>query len=84
MKIQDFAQKRPHLFWYLNDFKSLSEEAIVEAVLNLGTWEDTQELIKILGIKKTASIFKKKASMKRNNFRPEIKNYFKMYFKKYA
>ena len=84
MDIKDFARKRPHLFWYISDFDSLSEEAIVEAVLNLGSWKDTQELIKILGIDKTASIFRKKATAKRSNYRPEIKNYFELYFKKYA
>jgi hypothetical protein len=84
MEIRNFAQKRPHLFWYIQDFESLSEEAIVEAVLNLGNWQDTQELIEILGIKKTAEIFKKRTAEKRNNYRPEIKNYFELYFKKYA
>jgi len=84
MEIRNFAKKKWHLFWYINNFNNLSEEAIVEAVLNWGNWEDTQELIKILGIKKTALIFKKKSDEKRNNYRPEIKNYFKLYFRKYA
>lgn len=84
MEIRDFAKKRPHLFWYIQDFESLSEEAIVEAVLNLGNWQDTQELIGILGMQKTAEIFKKRTAEKRNNYRPEIKNYFELYFKKYA
>ena len=84
MEIKDFAKKRPYLFWHIKDFDSLSEEAIVEAVLNLGSWEDTQELIKILGIEKTASIFRKRSKEKRSNYRPEIKNYFELYFKKYA
>ena len=82
--LKDFAQKRPHLFWYIKDLESLSEEAVVEAVLNYGSWEDVQELIKILDIKKTASIFRKKANGKRSNYRPEIKNYFELYFNKYA
>ena len=84
MEINDFAKKRPYLFWYIKDFDSLSEEAIVETVLNLGSWKDTQELMRILGIKKTASIFREKTQGKRNNYRPEIKNYFGLYFKKYA
>ena len=84
MKIKEFAKARPYLFWSVSDFKSLSEKAIVEAVLNLGTWEDTQELIKILGLKKTASIFREKTQAKRSNFRPEIKNFFELYFNKYA
>ncbi len=84
MELTNFAKKRPYLFWSTNNFESLSEDIIVETVLNLGTWEDAQELMKILGIKKTALIFQKKSEMKRNNFRPEIKNYFELYFKRYA
>jgi hypothetical protein len=84
MEIRNFAKKRPHLFWYINDFDNLSEEAIVEAVLNYGNWMDTQELLKILGTKKVASIFMQKTTGKRTNYRPEIKNYFTLYFKKYA
>ena len=84
MEIRNFVQKKPYLFWYIRDLDNLSEEAIVEVVLNFGNWQDTQELIEILGIKKTASIFRKKIAGKRNNYRPEIKNYFELYFKKYA
>ena len=84
MEIRNFVQKKPYLFWYIRDLDNLSEEAIVEAVLNFGNWQDTQELIEILGIKKTASIFRKKIAGERNNYRPEIKNYFELYFKKYA
>lgn len=84
MEIRNFAKKRPHLFWYIQDFESLSEEAIIEAVLNYGNWMDTQELLKILGMKKVASVFMQKTTSKRSNYRPEIKNYFTLYFKKYA
>jgi hypothetical protein len=84
MTIQEFSEKRPYLFWYIKDFKSLSEEAVVEAVLNLGTWEDVQELMKILGTKRMAYIFRERSVRKRNNYRPEIKNYFDLYFEKYA
>lgn len=84
MEIKDIIKKKPYLIWHVKDIDNLSEESIVEAVFNYGDWEDVQELFKILGIKKTASIFRKKISNKRHNFRPEIKNYFSLYFEKYA
>jgi hypothetical protein len=84
MTINDFIKKRPHLIWYTKDYDKLSPEAIVEAVLNYGDWDDVKKVIKILGIKKTASIFRKKSKQKRCNYRPEVKNYFRLYFKKYA
>ena len=84
MKINNFAKKRSGLFWDIRDFDALNEEAIVERILNYGDWKDVQGLIKILGINKTAKIFKKQSCRLRCNYRPEIKNYFKLYFNKYA
>ncbi len=84
MTINDFIKKRPHLIWYTKNYKNLSPEAIVEAVLNYGDWDDVQKMIQILGIKRTAQIFFKQAGQKRSNLRPEIKNYFRLYFNEYA
>lgn len=85
MTINEFIKKRPYLVWYTKNFDHLSEESIVEAVLNYGNWDDVQKMIFILGIKKVAAIFKKCTGKgRRINYRPEIKNYFQLYFKKYA
>jgi len=82
--INDFIKKRPYLIWYTKNFDNLSADSIVEAVLNYGSWNDFKKMVKILGIKKTASIFRKRSKQKRCNYRPEIKNYFQLYFQKYA
>ena len=84
MTIYQFIKKRPYLVWYVKDLNKLSEESIVEHVLNYGDWDDVQEMIKILGMKKTAEIFRTKFKQKRCNYRPEIKNYFHFYFNKHA
>ena len=84
MTIHQFIKKRPYLVWYVRDLSKLSESSIVEHVLNYGDWDDVQEMIKILGMKKTAEIFRAKSMQKRSNYRPEIKNYFQLYFNKYA
>jgi len=84
MKINDFIKKRPYLVWGTRNYDNLSEEAIVENVLNYGDIDDVKEMFSILGVKKSAIIFKKQISQKRNNYRPKIKNYFNLYFKKYA
>lgn len=82
--IKNFIKKRPYLVWYVKNPTELSEESIVEHTLNYGDWEDVQKLFKILGIKKTAKIFRKQISGWRTNYRPEIKNYFNLYFNQYA
>lgn len=83
-EINEFIKKRPGLVWSTMQYDKLSEGAIVEAVLNYGDWRDVQEVIKILGIKRVAEIFRKDCEKYRCNYRPEIKHYFTMYFNKYA
>ena len=82
--LQEFIKQKPYLIWYVKDFDRLSEESIVEHVLNYGDWDDVQEIIKILGMEKIAKIFRIKSVQPRSNYRPEIKNYFQLYFNKYA
>lgn len=87
MNIHQFIKQKPYLVWYVKDLDRLSEPSIVEHVLNYGNWDDVQEMIKILGMKKTAQMFRtrsKKSEMGRTNYRPEIINYFTLYFNKYA
>lgn len=84
MNIHHFIKKRPYLIWSTKNLDHLSNEAIIEAVLNYGDFDDVRKLINILGIKETARIFRNKSNQQRSNYRPEIKNYFNLYFKKYA
>ena len=84
--LRDFIAARPHLVWYVRDYDRLGEGSIVEAVLNLGTWKDFQELIRVVGMEKTAHIFHKqlRTGRQRGNYYPDVINYFTLYFAKYA
>jgi hypothetical protein len=87
MTIGQFIKKRPYLIWYVKDVDNLSEKSIVEHVLNYGDWGDVQEMIKILGMEETAKIFREKSMpdrFGRQNYRPEIKHYFQLYFNKHT
>lgn len=86
LTINEFIKKRPYLVWYTKNYDGLSKEAIVEAVLNYGDFDDVKKMISILGVKKTAAIFSKQTSWRRKriNYTPKIMNYFKLYFAKYA
>jgi len=84
MKLAEFIKKRPDLIWYTKNYDKLSAESIVEATLNYGDWSDVQTLIKILGMRKTAEIFKRKSHQKRSNYNPKVKHYFKLYFNAHA
>ena len=84
MDFRDIIRHKPYLIWYTKNYDALGEESVVEAVLNYGDWDDVQELIKSMGIKKVAEVFKTQAFRVRTNYRPEIRNYFNLYFNKYA
>lgn len=79
-----FIRSRPHLVWYVKDYEHLSEESLVEHVLNYGTWKDVQELIRVMGMTRMAGIFRERAFLKRSSYRPEISRYFDLYFKRYV
>ena len=87
MTIHDFIKKRKDLIWWVKDYDKLNAEAVVEATLNYGDWSDVQTLIKILGIKKVAGIFRKKSKPSkagRQNYAVKTKRYFISYFNKHA
>jgi hypothetical protein len=84
MTINDFIKERPSLVWSTRNYENLSVDAIVEAVLNQGDWNDFKQLVKILGLKEVAAVFRRGLKKKRCNYRPAIKNYFQLYFNKYV
>lgn len=86
-ELQNFIKKRKGLVWYVKDVTKLGPESIVEHVLNFGDWDDFQELVRILGIKKVAKIFWKESKPKRwrrTNYRPGVVNLFNHYFTRHA
>jgi len=87
MALGKFIKKRKHLIWWTENHDNLEDSAIVEAVLTNGDWDDVQKLIKTLGIKKVAKIFREKSrpsAAGRQNYPPKTKRYFSRYFDKYA
>lgn len=83
-EIISFIKERPYLVWYIKNYDKLSDESIVEHTLNYGSWKDTQKLFSILGIKRASKIFHKQISGWRTNYDKKVKNYFNLYFNKYA
>jgi len=85
-EIKNFIEKHQHLFWYSPAPKceTVSDELLVEILLNYGTLEQIRELFNVMGITKAASVFTGMTGRKKLNFFPEIHNYFTLYFKKYA
>ena len=85
-EVKNFIDDHQHLFWYSPAPKSetVSDELLVEMVLNYGTLAEVRDLFEAIGLQKVASIFWSMTGRKALNYYPEIHNYFDLYFKKYA
>ena len=85
--ITAFIKNHSALFWYIKKSKQtkISLNLLIETILNYGTLDDVRELFKLLGFKNVADIFFK--TIKNNyrcNYLPPVKNFFTLFFKKYA
>ena len=84
--LTDFIRKRPTLIWYSKDYDNMPEESIVEHTLNYGGWDDFTELVRIMGMRRAADIFRKQmmTGRQKGNYYPEVRRYFELYFNKHA
>ncbi|MDR2148485.1 MAG: hypothetical protein LBE91_18740 [Tannerella sp.] len=88
-ELKDFIDRNGSMFWYSSSPKSekVSDNLLVETLLNYGTMEQIKELFDIMGIKTVAKIFFdciNRSERSKGNYYPEIRNYFQLYFNKYA
>ncbi|HLC94446.1 MAG TPA: hypothetical protein VJH96_02670 [Patescibacteria group bacterium] len=79
MTVNSIIKNKPYLAWYVKNADTLSEESVLEHVLNYGNWDDVQQFIKIKGKDKTAELFSKTLEKKRVNYFPAIRSYFSRY-----
>ena len=83
----DYIQQRRALFWFTPDdhLEGVSLSFLTETVLNYGTLEDVRELFAVAGIDNVAKVFRRATQKsERNNYFPEVTNYFTLYFNKYV
>jgi len=85
-KWKDFVSQNSIYFWWMPEAakKNLSQESVVEAILNYGEESNLSQLFEILGAKKIKQIFYKQINQKRVNYRPQVINYFNLYFAKHV
>jgi hypothetical protein len=85
-ELKKYINDHQELFWYSPAPKSetVSDELLVETILNYGSMEDIQSLFSIAGIKWAATVFRGMTGRKKLNIFPELYNYFSLYFDRYA
>jgi hypothetical protein len=85
-KIRKFIKKHGHLFWYTPESKKqeVSDEFILEQVLNYAELSTIKEYFGIIGIEKAIQDFHNIKCRRKGNIYPEIYHLFEEYFKRNA
>jgi len=80
--IRKFIRENSSLFWYIKDDSKeyISEEYLIETILNWGDLKSIRKLFKLLGIKKVANIFYDHVNRKRHNYLKLTEHFFRLYF----
>lgn len=87
-EIKQFIREHGNLFWYTPEDKKeeISEEFLVENILNYGDLKSIIELSQIMGRKKVARIFfdsVNRSDRRKGNYHELTLNYFTLVFKRY-
>ena len=85
-EIKEFIRQHSNLFWYTPEDKKeeISNEVLVEFILNYGDLNDIRKLFKIIGIERMSEIFSSLQGRKILNYYPEIYNFFSILIQRYA
>lgn len=85
-ELKMFIREHSDLFWYTpaREKEKISDELLVETILNYGTLTDFKDMSRLMGIKTIADTFFGMEGRKKMNFYPEIYHFFYLYFNKYA
>ena len=89
LELKVLIRKNDNIFWYSKDTEkeNLPLPVVLEFFINYADKESIKELFKIVGIKTAADTFFEQINTSErmaNNYFPELRNFFTLYFKKYA
>jgi len=87
--LKDYIRQRGALFWYSPGDKgeTVSDELLVEHILNYGTMDDVRELFRVMGLQRVAEVFFRSITLserRKNNYTPIALNYFTLLFNRHA
>ncbi len=85
-ELKDFIRLHSSLFWYIPEDKKedISDEYLIETMLNYGRLDDIMELKKLLGEEYMSKVFLGLEGRKKLNYFPEVYNFFNLYFTRHA
>ncbi|MDD3788178.1 MAG: hypothetical protein PHO94_05735 [Petrimonas sp.] len=88
-EIKEFIRKHSDLFWYIpqNKKEDISDETLVEFILNYGDMHAVIELMNLFGVEKTKNIFENTLQIsprRAANYNELTINFFQHYFRRHA
>jgi hypothetical protein len=85
-ELKAFIRQHSNLFWYTpqDQKEDVSDELLVETILNYGTLDDFKDMTKIMGLHTISGIFLGMEGRKKMNYYPEVYNFFYLYFKSHV
>ena len=89
LELKKFIEEHRYLFWYSpeSNIEAISDEFLVEMILNYGSMDDIRGLFSVMGIKNAARIFFdsiNKSERRKGNYNELTLNYFTLLFNQYA
>jgi len=89
IELKQYIEERKHLFWHSPPPKSdtVSDELLVEIILNYGSMDDVRKLFSLMQINNVAKIFFdsiNKSERRKENYHELTRNYFTLLFNRYA
>ena len=88
-EVKAFIRQHSSLFWYIPEDKKeeISEDVLVEFILNYGDLEAVKGLFSLYGIKKVGDIFFNSINLserRKGNYHELTLNFFSILFNRYA
>jgi hypothetical protein len=88
-RLKSYIRKHSDLFWYIPEEKkeNISQDILVEFILNYGDMAAVKELFSILGIDVVAHHFYNSINLsdrRKGNYHELTLNYFTLLFRRYA
>ena len=82
-KLSSLLEEKSYLLWWVKDTSNISLEMTVFVILNFGDFSDVELLFSELTPMTVKKIFKEQITH-RNDYAPEVVNYFNLYLEKHA
>lgn len=86
MNREELIQKNKDLFWYIRKdaLNEISDDVLVEFIMNYGDMEALKDLIDVLGIEKLRIVYNNVQGRKVGNYKVESLNYLKIIVENYV